>query len=324
MAANTGAPDSGDNDEMPDRPELSVLIATLDYPDIHQVVASLLQQDLPASSYEVIVADSREGAWKDIVAREAVRNPAVAVTYLQQDCDLHHRARVLNAAIQASRGRILVFLAGDFTPESNFTGAHLQFHQQHPEMEAVAVGPGKFVREQTQGPLVQWLEESGRLFGVRLGQDDAGGFFYVGNSSAKREFINRVGLFDEDILFDAMDDFELGHRLRRAGMRSYHLPEAVTRHQHEHEVKLADYANSMRMLGRSAVIFEDKYPGPQEWDAICRRTPFSLRMDAVWWRMRYALTWRPESLHRYYISMRDAFFVEGWRRGRQRRPQTPA
>ena len=307
---------------MPGQPELSVLIPTLDYAHVDRVLRSLLQQDQPGSSYEVIVSDWRDGTWRAPVAREAERNRAVAVSYLRQDCEQLHRTRQLNAAIQASRGQVLVFLAGDLTPEANFIGAHLQFHRRNPETEAVAVGPAAFVSAQAQGPLVRWLEESGQLFGFRLGQGDAGGFFYVGNASLKRTLLNQVGAFDEAIYLNAMDDFELGHRLRGAGMRSYHLPEAVTRHEHPHEIDLADQTKAIRMLGEIAVVFERKYPGPYEWDTTCRRRPFSLRMDAVYWRMRYALTWRREYLHRYYMSMRATAFVEGWRRGRQRRPQT--
>jgi len=297
---------------MADAPELSVLIPTLDHPHVDRAVAALLSQTEPGSC-EVIVADSEEGAWTARVAREAQRNLAVPVTYLREDCAVLHRARLMNAALRAASGQIIVFLAADFTPGENFVRAHRMFHKHRPQTEAVAIGSSQFVAEQSQGRLVRWLEDSGRLFGVQPGVGDANGFFYVGNASVKRDFADRVGPFDEDIPCNAMDDFEIGHRLRRAGMQSYFLPEAMTRHEHWHEFNLKDQTVAMHKLGAGAVVFERKHPGPYEWSATCARSPFSLRADAMFWCILYGLTRRPAYLNRYFLSRREAAFVEGWR-----------
>jgi hypothetical protein len=182
----------------------------------------------------------------------------------------------------------------------------------------VAVGPANFVAEQAQGPFVQWLEKSGKVFGAQMREGDAQGFFYAGNSSVKREFLEDAGWFDEDFRYDAMDDFELGERLRRAGMASYFLPGALVEHLHDEEVTLSGRMQYVDRCGESAALFEQKHCGPYSWNKLCSFSPWKLELDAALWGAAYLCRHKTEYLHRLYSSRMDAAFVRGWRRGRSR------
>ncbi len=305
-------------------PEISIVVPALQYPLIEGSVAALLSQSAPAGCYEVVVADSRAGKWEAAVRREAQRHPDVSVIYVKSESEGPWRARALNDGLRASSGRIVVFLAGDFTAGPGFVEAHRRFHAEHPQREHVAIGSSNFVAEQAQGTIVRWLEQSGGLFGARMGEGDAGGFFYAGNASLKREFLSETGWFDEDFPYDAMDDFELGERLRRAGMTSYFLPGALAAHQHDEEVTLANRKVYMLRSGESAAVFEKKYPGPYGWSKSCARPPWRLELDAFLWGAIYLCRRKAEDLHRYYSARLDAAFVRGWRLGRSRHAPTEA
>jgi GT2 family glycosyltransferase len=147
-------------------------------------------------------------------------------------------------------------------------------------------------------------------------EGDANGFFYAGNASLKRDFLEAAGLFDEDFRYDAMDDFELGERLRRAGMISHFLSGSLAAHQHDEEVTLSGRRVYMGRSGESAAIFEKKHPGPYGWAKGCARPPWRLELDAFLWGGVYLCRRKTEDLHRFYSARLDAAFVRGWRRGR--------
>jgi len=305
-------------------PELSVIVPALEYPFIDAGVAALLSQDAPAGCYEVVVADSRAGKWEAAVRKEAQCNRDVSVVYVRSESEGLWRSRALNAGIRASSGRIVVLLAGDFTAGPSLVETHRQFHLQYPQREYVAVGWSDFVAGQAQGALVRWLEQSGVLFGTQLGVGDAHGFFYAGNTSLKRDFLCASGLFDEDFRYDAMDDFELGERLRRAGMISQFLPGALAAHQHDEELTLAIRKVYMGRSGESAAVFEKKHPGPYGWTRSCALPPWRLELDAFLWGAAYLCRRKAENLNRFYSARLDAAFVRGWRRGRAFNAPSPS
>jgi len=296
------------------QPELSVLIPTLDSPDVAGVVKGLCSQTARTESFEVIVYDCNRSKWEAPLAH---LRGEIDLHYLRVARPLLARTNALNAALEKARGQLILFLAGDFTPDPNFVALHLAFHAERPRTDCVAIGPSKFVQEQGDERFVQWLEADGRIFGMNGTDGDAGGFFYVGNASLKRELIDRAGMFDTDFPYDAFDDYEYGQRLRAAGMKSFYLPEALVWHEHAHAPTLAERSRAMRHAGESAAVFERKHPGPHDWSTSCTRHPLRLEADAAYWGLRYLLRRSPEDLGRYYGSRLDAAFVRGWRKGRQ-------
>ena len=59
-------------------------------------------------------------------------------------------------------------------------------------------------------------------------------FFYAGNCSVKREFLRAAGPLDEDFRYHAWDDYELGLRLSKLGMKASFLPAGESRARSRH------------------------------------------------------------------------------------------
>ena len=297
--------------------ELSIIVPVQHNPHMDKVVRALLEQSAPPESYEVVVVDLDGGVQQQRVETEARRNSRVSVRYVQLTGDVAWRARALNAGIAAATGSILVFLAGDFIPLPNFVEAHREFHHQHPNPKAVAIGPGQFAAEHAAAEFLRWLEANGKFAGKSPQEAEGAGFFFCANASLKREFLAQAGPFDEDFHYDCLDDFELGERLRRAGMESHFLPSAATLHEHEAAPTLAERRTAMLRSGASAVVYEKKYPGPYDWSRTCVKSPLRLEWEALHWGARYLISRRKSDLDSFDACRCDAAFVRGWRRARR-------
>lgn len=66
-------------------PELSVLIPTLHYPHIDEVVVQLLRQTAAQDRYEIIISDSHTGEWRESVLRAAVLSDGARLVYVQRE-----------------------------------------------------------------------------------------------------------------------------------------------------------------------------------------------------------------------------------------------
>ncbi len=297
-------------------PELSIIIPVVEESNVLQVVASLLNQNVEPSSYELLISDWRKGTCQAPIERIAREHPAVRVRYLRVDRGQLFRARGFNEAAALARGKVLILLAGDFTPEPHFVDAHRQMHRRRPELEAVGIGPARFVDAQRKLRFVEWLESSTSLFGANEGHGEANGYFYCGNASIKKDFYQLTGGFDEDFVYDAMDDYEFGVRLRAAGMRSYYVPDAFAWHEHQEDPDLAQRAIALAHAGEAAVVYEQKHPGPYGWTNSCDRSPLRLELDAALWGSIFLFRRNPDDLGKYYSCRLDAAFVRGWRRAK--------
>jgi len=289
----------------------------LDSPDVDGVVTALLNQTGCRQAWEIIVSDCRLARWRKPIEELAARHPNV--TYLCIDRDPLERARALNAALAKATGNHIVFLAGDFTPEPNFLAVHEEFHEKHPDPKSVAIGQSRFIPAQASSQFVAWLERDGRIFGIKSTVGDADGFFYFGNSSIKRSFLEKILPLDEDFHYDAWDDFETGERLRALGLVSTHLPEALTWHAHAEAPTYTERAQAMFHAGKSAAVFERKHPGPYTWTGTCDAGTFRLERHAVRRGLLYLLSRDNEHLDKFYEARLDACFVRGWRQERSTR-----
>lgn len=220
-----------------------------------------------------------------------------------------------NCGIERAQAPLVALLAGDYIPDANFVGAHLEFHRTHPELESVGIGAGLFPSQQRKDDFCRWLEDSGTLFGISFTVPDhpvvPEHFFCVANVSAKKEFLVEAGLFDNDFPYPAWDDFEMGLRLRARGLKSCYVPDAKAIHRHDVNFQVRQEA--MRRAGESAYIFERKYAGQQPSAKVCRKSPSMHRLRASLWKAGHKLTRRQQFRDRYYQSVLDAEFSAGYR-----------
>lgn len=287
--------------------DISIVVPLQEHLCFDQMLEALaVQQGLSFSCYEIIAVDSlylRD--WPPVVAEVRERFPELQLQFLQIE-KTRSRARQLNTGLKQARADIILMLADDFLPSPRLVAQHLAVHRDDPDEKLVSIGPGLFPCDGRTNAFMQWLENSGELFGVpftRPGLQLPPQYFYMANTSLKRSFLQSAGEFDEDFPYDAMDDWEMGLRLQRLGMRNLYLPEATA--THEHIIDLPERCRAMRQAGETAAIYDAKSPVPGPWRAMLEapRRPHSARK-------------RETRLQRYRRIL-DEHWREGYRTGSQ-------
>ncbi len=244
------------------RPKLSIISAVDDHPpDLDEFFGALGSQSIPPEDYEVLVVDA---------TRRHEYGPAhqrfLASGCPQKNVTYHRigkggRAKALNFGLEQSSGEIVLFLGHDYIVTPEFARAHLAFHARRPKRYYVGVGAGLLPPELKREHFPRWLEASGELYGIPFSEDMTSvpeDFFYIGNASVKREFLREAGVFDEAYAHHAWDDYEMGLRLRAAGMKAVYIPDA--RAKHVHRIDLAGRCQSMRQAGEAAVVQDREDP----------------------------------------------------------------
>ena len=298
------------------KPLVSVLIVTDDHPpDLDEFFDALIQQTAPSETYEVILVDvSHTVDYEEAVRRVGQRKPST----LRLECfriDKAGRAAGYNRALKESSGELVVFFGDDYIAPETLVDAHRDFHQKYTEEHRVGVGSAIFEGALRESHFAVWLEESGELYGVPFGPDMISvpeNFFYIGNASVKRSFLDRAGTFDERFPYHAWDDYELGLRMSKSGMVAQYIPEAKARHHHV--ISLEERARVMIMAGQSAKLFEEKYPGSHPWEPLLRKPLWRYRLSSKMWRTLHWVTCSKKALIRYYRAELHRSFAVGYQR----------
>ena len=276
---------------------------------------ALSSQTVPKDSYEIIVVDSSHQIdYQTALARFRAETEASGnISYHR--ANRGGRALALNRALDLAGAELIIFLGDDFVVPPEFVEAHLRFHKAHPDTEAVGLGSAIIVPE-FRTPFSVWLEESGQLFGVPFRVDMTEVpeyFFYVGNSSVKRELLNRVGRFNERFAHHSWDDFEFGQRLQAAGMRTQFVPDA--RADHVHNIELRERERSMRLAGAAAKVYKTIHPENHAYLMTAKSLSLFqwLRVTAA--RFRLAVAPGEHALIKWWQSRLNAAFADGYRNG---------
>lgn len=99
-------------------------------------------------------------------------------------------------------------------------------------------------------------------------------FFYVGNASVKRHFLREAGRLDERFQYHAWDDFELGQRLIKLGMKASFIPQAAAEHMHAISLRPLphhDASRGIRPFIRAAAWRSTRSSSPLQPQAPCSR-----------------------------------------------------
>ncbi len=275
------------------------------------VFEAYLRQTLPATAFEVIVAD---GGTRPGVAQAHAAHlrafPSSPVRLIETGGP--GRAAANNAGARAARSELLVFVADDFIPAPTLVRAHVEFHR-HLCAPAVGVGPAFFTAARRADPFCRWLEDSGRLFGIpfRIAEQRwSRRFFYVGNASLARALFEGLGAFDEAFRHDLFDDFEFGLRLAAAGVRAHFLPKALA--WHDHDVTVAERAEAMRRSGVAARHCEARHVAFRPWADLAAR-PLA-ELAAALHRAEESARGAATGAARgdWYLAQMDYAFAEGY------------
>ncbi|MDQ7843990.1 MAG: glycosyltransferase [Armatimonadota bacterium] len=249
-------------------PEISVVVPTFNRAAVlAHALEALARQTLEAGRFEVIVVDDAStDETPALLRRFAEGRLPLQVLRLPAN---RGRGAARNAGIQTARGRYISFVDSDIVVGPEFLRWHLKTLAAH--------GGGVLSR----GPvvLISDLRDLPAARAPRLAASPA--YLDTANAMLPKAALQEAGLFDEGFPGYGWEDFELGVRLRRLGLRRVFCPQAVAFHIQP----VADAALLPELLAReeerarSAVYFWRKHPTPQtRW--LIQATPLH---GAVYW-----------------------------------------
>lgn len=239
--------------------KLSVIIPTYNRREsLLKCLAALERQTWKGELFEVVVVDdgSSDGTREAVSARPAGGDFEISYFLL----DHKGPAAVRNEGIRRASGELLLFIGDDILAGPRLLEEHLNWHSAHPEEGTAVFGYVTWSPELRVTPFMHWLEHGGP--GFRYYQFSHGktvDVLWTCNISLKREFLLRSGaFFDEEFPYAAMEDIELGYRLRGSELKILFNKNAAA--WHFHPTDILSYCVRQRLAGRSTRLFWDKYP----------------------------------------------------------------
>lgn len=225
--------------------EISVIVPTHNQAALlAESLRALSSQSLGGDQYEIIVVDDGStDATPMVIARAGsgvipVRLPS-----------RRGRSAARNAGIRQARGQVIVFVDSDVIVRPDFLLRHLSAHRR---------GEGILSR----GPVIviEEPERAGESPLPRLLFSPA--YLDTANAGIEKDALVRAGLFDENFPGYGWEDFELGLRLKRLGIRRVFDRGAVAFHVQRplHEAPLDALLRKEEERARSAGYFFRKHP----------------------------------------------------------------
>jgi len=205
---------------MESTPTVSIIVPCRNEKDqIESCLASILQQEEPGGSFEIIVADgmSDDGS-RDILQNLAKKEPRLRI--------VDNPARIvptgLNAAIKVSKGKIIMRMDAHTEYSPDYVRTCLEVLQ-----ETDADNVGGPARTKAAGYLQEAIcaayHSPFSVGGAHFHNVDyAGRVDTVTYGCWPREVFDQVGLFDEELVRNQDDEFNL--RLTRAGGKIWQSP----------------------------------------------------------------------------------------------------
>jgi len=272
--------------------DLSVVIPTCGRAaTLRRTLELLLQQEYDLTRVEIIVVCDGADPATSATVHDVVRGAACAVHLIEQPRQGQGVAR--NRGIAAAIGRVVVMLDDDIAAVPGLLAAHMRHHRERDDVVVtggvpMAPVPGeaahrRIVREWWDGELLQKASHAHQA----TFRD-----FVTGNVSVARARLAALGGFDPAFTAYGREDYELGLRLQRAGLRFVYEPSAVGVHQYEKEP--LEWLRQFRSMGRADVIFARKHPASV--DEVMGLSPFPR-----WPGLSHAIPW----LERFVLARND-------------------
>ena len=212
--------------------DVSVIISTYNRCDLLPVaLASVLEQDSGAVSYEVIVVDNNSTDKTRYVVESFLERPNINLRYIFEEKQGLSYAR--NAGIAVARAPIVAFTDDDVYVSPDWVANIKRVFDQHPEIGCVG---GKVLPQWSNEP-PSWLTNDHWTPLALLDYGDSS--FYVNtdrpicligaNMAFRREVFERIGVFAPELqrvkgTIGSMEDFEFELRFYQSGGQGLYEP----------------------------------------------------------------------------------------------------
>ena len=237
--------------------ELTVIIPTrrLDGRILKTAASIRSQEGLPAGAELIIVADGGGAEYETV---EKLHLLFEKLTILEINKSGPGAAR--NAGLAKASGRVVFFTGDDIVFAPGAFRAHLLARKAHPGPCAVcgSTVPGS---RAGRSSLSDFLSGVGPQFDPEKfsdGEQLSYGYFMTANLSVDSEIIADIGGFDSTYRHPALEDTDLGYRMKKKGYRIYYAKKAMA--VHAHTPSLPEFAERERQRGEALRYFICKFP----------------------------------------------------------------
>jgi glycosyltransferase involved in cell wall biosynthesis len=236
--------------------KISVVIGTYNQKDtLKTVLESFSKQTLPASEYEVVVADSSSTDGTDQMISSL--SLPYKLNYLRLENKGKSHAR--NQATANAQAEIILLTDADMVADPDLLAQHLALQEKYGDVsvEGVTLNLKKqlSVRELApDSPDVEPYIKQKLLAEQRLKWS----YFLSGNLSLRKRTFLEAGAFDENFSGYGWEDIELGYLLHKMKIKLIYAPRAIN--YHFHFVTGQDMLKRKYNMGRSAAYFYKKHP----------------------------------------------------------------
>lgn len=290
----------------------SIIVA---YHSVHEhslkdAMESLAEQTIPRSEYEVILVNAEDD--------KPIDSEIKAIGNVEKNFNFHYfriskrgRAAARNYGVQQAKAKVLLFYSIDFIATPRLLEEHLKLHEGNSEKAVVGIGPALFSQKLIFTSFMRWLEESGAVFGASFlpNHKIPDDFFYGANTSIKKSFLTSVGQFDERLPYQSVDDYDMGCRLYKHGMKTIYLPEALA--YHDHQVTIEERRTAMMEAGKSTAILDSGSPNLRKRIRSIARL-LVLDLLSTLYRGKYLLTRNEHDQWKYFTYSMTAAWNAGY------------
>ena len=272
--------------------KLSVVVPTRNRREVltRRTLPAMFSQEMPADDFEIIVVV--DGS-TDATGRALLElNTSLSLHIIEQTNRGPSAAR--NAGIRAAKGDVVLFIDDDILCGPGLFQQHAEAHAD--QVPSVAYGRLSMAPEAPLSALKfaneAWFEQYYARIesqnGLKFPQND----YLISNSSMPRATLLECGGFDETMT--AKEDYELGLRLWKMGLRFIYLPGARA---YEYFQKPIQYVlrKDGNAFGETDVLLSRKHPEYRPYSALAGLGKIA-RWKILWRRMFAALPFNPAGL----------------------------